>query len=116
MRDAKKIDWKFYLPLSLASTILLGFFCQNLLEIYVLIGVYLVVVINHLLLVKATTRILFTAEGQKTGSTSIVLINLVKLSLLFLALSLGIHFIGDRIIISIINYCFQMVVLAISLK
>jgi hypothetical protein len=116
MCDAKKMNWKYYLPLSLTSTLLLAYFCQTRLELYVLIGVYLVVVVNHILLVKATTKILFAPEGRKGGSTSIVLINLIKISLLFLALSLGIHFIGNRIIISIINYCFQMVVLAVSLK
>jgi hypothetical protein len=61
---------------------------------------------------------LFSEEiriGGKIDKVKVVVFFLLKFILLFAALTLGVHFIGNRIILGLLNYVLQIFVLCISM-
>ena len=71
--------------------------------------------INQLMLCAAVDLITLPTQSDSKSSKMLYLI-LGKLAILFCSLGLGVHFIGDRIIISVFNYIAQIAALGFSLK
>lgn len=119
MHVIKKINLKLFLPVSLGTLLIFSLFCNGLTEILVLIGVHVATLLNLYMLMFVVDRLLLSPEvlaSKNIDKFKVVSYFLLKIFVIFFALSLGVHFIGNRIIIPLINYVIQIFVLGISLK
>jgi len=118
----EKINLPKYIILSLAATLIfLGFSYGDRRLIYVILSVYLATLINQALLVALIWSIIFT-DTPKTRALRIKrLIKITsyllsKVIILVLAIIAGVHFVGDKIIIALLNYIVQIVLLGLCLR
>ncbi len=115
----KRINLRLFLPVSLATLLVFSLFCKGQTEILVLLGVHVATLINLYMLMFVVDRLLLNQEvlaSKNIDKFKVVSYFLLKIFILFFALSLGVHFIGNRIIIALLNYVIQIFVLGISLK
>ena len=106
------MDKRFWV-FSLGVTGGLALLCKNSLEAGVLLGVYLATIGNLLLLKYAVGQLLF---GAKSSRGKVIIAFLGKMLLILGALILGVHFVGDRIVIAILNYIAQIFIFGLCLK
>ena len=105
--------WLFLL-VSFGITFLFVFFTQNIREIAVLFGVNLATLVNIFMIIFVVERLLFDSKSKKTTGL-LAGAFIAKTIILLLAFIVGIHFVGDRVILSVINYAVQILVLSIFL-
>ena len=77
-------------------------------------GVNLATLVNIFLIIFVVERILFDLGGNKSKGL-LAGVFVAKTIILLLAFVVGVHFVGDRIILSVINYAVQILVLSIFL-
>jgi hypothetical protein len=117
MQLKRKINLKVYLPMSMALLILASFFCTGPKEILVVITVFFAVVLNQWMLLTAVDALITSAKGgENSNSSGIIFSFLGKAIILIIAISLGVHIMGNRIIIPILIYIAQIFVLYFSLN
>ena len=105
---------QLFLLISLAVTSLHALFAKGLTEVWVLFGVNFATLLNIFLVIFVVEKLLFDSEGNKTkGMLAAAFV--AKTIILLLAFVVGVHFVGNRIILSVINYGIQIIVLVIFL-
>lgn len=115
LRIAEKINLKLFIPLSLGVTVVTSLFCRGLAEHLTHWGVYLAVLINFYMLRVIVRELIVAGKGQhKPDKFLMFMYTIGKLLVLFGAISLGVLFMGNRIIIPVLNYAFQIFVLCAS--
>ena len=102
-----------FLLISFAVTGLHALFARNGLEIGVLFGINLATLFNIYLIIFIVERLLSDAKGNKKGMLAGIFV--IKTTILLLAFIVGVHFVGDRVILSVINYTIQVFLLSIFL-
>ena len=116
MRIKTKINFKKYFSLAIASTLFCLAFARSKLEILAIIVLFVATCINQLMLLEAVTEMVTPVldQGGVLRKWKIVALFVGKLLLLFSALGFGIHIMGGRVIIPVLNYVVQIFVLGIS--
>jgi hypothetical protein len=109
-----RIIWSRYIPLNLISTLGVSLLARNVTEVMVFFGVAIVTVVNHLMLCRSVELLLYSNE--KENKSKILFYTVGKVLVLVFGLTLGVHFIGSRIILALANYVGQIFALGISLK
>ena len=115
----KRINLKIFLPVSILSTAALLLLSKSNTETLVILGVYLATRLNLFLLLSVIQKIVDVAvatEPVEYSKLNLVLIFIAKMVVIFLALTIGVHFMGKRIIIPLLNYVFQIFVLGVSFR
>jgi magnesium-transporting ATPase (P-type) len=113
----KRINLKRYIPLS-AALLTLGFTtCRNTREMMATGVVFVAVILNQWMLLNSIDAITQRALSKESDKQSNVLINfLFKAIILIVAISFGVHIMGNRIIIPILIYVIQIFVLYFSIR
>lgn len=113
----KRINLKRYIPLS-AALLILGFTtCRNIREMMATSVVFVAVILNQWMLLNSIDAITQKALSKESDKQSNVLINfLFKAIILIVAISFGVHIMGNRIIIPILIYVIQIFVLYFSIR
>ena len=119
MELIKRINLKLFIPLSVISTLLFALFSKSWTEVIVLLSVYAATLVNLYMLMWIIAALILNEEVRLTGKVDVfkvVMFFFLKVFIVFGALSLGVHFIGNKIIIALINYVVQIFVLGISMR
>lgn len=119
MQLTKRINLKLFIPLSLGFTCLALLFAKTSQEALVITGIYFTTLTNLGLLLGVISRIVEIGSSTEPVSYSklnLALVLVGKMAIIFLGLSLGVHFMGKRVIIPLLNYVIQIFVLGVSLK
>lgn len=119
MELIKKIDHKLFWPVSLIVTLAFCFLVQGRTEILVIIGVYTATLISLFLLMYIMHVIIFDQQAlkeRKVDKVKLFLYMMLHILFLFGSIGLGVHFMGNRIIIPVLNYVAQIFVLAFGLR
>jgi hypothetical protein len=119
MQLTKRINLKLFIPLSLSFTCLALLFSRNTLEASVIIGIYIATLINLALLLGVISKIVeigSSTEPVEYSKLNLALVFIGKMGIIFLGLSLGVHFMDKRVIIPLLNYVIQIFVLGVSFK
>ena len=111
---------KINLPLLIGShlliSIVLVFLAKNRLELIVFFSILIATLLNQYLLARGVEK-MFNASKENEKATGMTLVFfLSKFIILFAAMGLGVHFIGNRIIVPILVYIAQLFILLFSLK
>ncbi len=115
LKIATKINLKLFIPLSLAITLGFTFFCRNTHEVVTHWFVYGATLVNFYMLHVVVRELIVAGKGQQRPDKFLMFsYSAAKLLVLFGALSLGVLFMGNRIIIPVLNYAFQIFVLCAS--
>ena len=115
MQLKTKINLKEYVFYSLPSTLICFALCRNLDEILGIIVVYLGTIINQLMLVTGVRELVQPCleVSSKKRIKRIIFLFVGKLVILFGTLSLGVHLMGERVLIALINYVVLIFVLVV---
>lgn len=119
MQKVKKINYKQYFPLTMLTTILCMLFSRHLNDVYGILFVYLSTIINHILLISVLNDIVLPytdSNIEKTDKLSLSFKFIGKVVIIFAGLYLGVLLMGNRVIIPLLNYVFQIFVLIFCLK
>jgi hypothetical protein len=121
VKFTKKINLKKYLLGSVLTTGIALAFARNTTEIVTILVIYLATVINQISLVEVIMELVAerTSDLSRTyrvKKVKVALLFILKLLILFGALSLGIHLMGKRVLIPLLNYVVLIFVLGFSLK
>ncbi len=121
MRIIKKINFKRYFLWSIVPTSICLALSQNITEIVVILTIYIATVINQFFLVEVISEMISekTSNPQikyRVRKLRVVTLFLFKLLIIFAALSLGVHLMGKRVIIPLLNYVVLIFILGLSLK
>ncbi|HLE11950.1 MAG: hypothetical protein A2504_06430 [Bdellovibrionales bacterium RIFOXYD12_FULL_39_22] len=116
MQLKAKINYPKYFILSAPSTAIAMSLAKNSVELAVIMGIYLITIINQLMLVRGTENYLSKISGGPKGNLGILLLIIGKMAVLLFGISLGVHFMGKRVIIPLLNYVILIIVLAYSVK
>ncbi len=119
----KKIKFKIYFPTSVLATGIFMLFAKNSSEIWGIFLVYIATLLNLALLTWAVMELLqpqnFLEDSQdkkiqgRKRTYKIVVAFVIKLAILLGGLSLGVHFMGPRVIIPLLNYVIQIFILVL---
>ena len=115
MRSKTELNLKRYLFFSLPSTAFCVLLCKDWIEVLGVFIVYLGTVINQIMLVASMKELLvplLDTDGRRSNK-KIVLLFVGKLVILFGSLSLGVHLMGKRVLIPLINYVFLIFILVL---
>ncbi len=114
-----KINFKIYLPLSLATIgIVEVFFARSQDEALFFLAVFTGSVINHLLMI-AGLKVVFDLQDKKPETKDILkagILMLGKTFILGIAFYIAIQVIKDRIILALFIYFIQLINLLLSLR
>lgn len=116
-----KINLKLYLGLSTVSTAVACLFAQNFIEILTIFIIAIATVVNQTVLVELVSEMFSTAAqgglsgGPKVDKGRVLMLTLVKMGVMLGAISFGVLFMGNRIIIPVINYVIMIFILAASM-
>ncbi|TDJ05273.1 MAG: hypothetical protein E2O68_06745 [Deltaproteobacteria bacterium] len=121
MKFAKKINLKKYLLSSVLTTGIALAFAQNSTEIIAILVIYLATILNQFILVEVIMEMVSERKNDlsrtyRVNKTKVALLFVLKLLILFGALSLGIHLMGKRVLIPLLNYVVLIFILGLSLK
>ncbi len=112
----KKINLKKYISLSIALLIVGFTTCRNSQEVLATGVVFVSVILNQWMLLNSIDAITQKALSKESDKPSNIVINfLFKAIILIVAISFGVHIMGNRIIIPILIYIVQIFVLYFSL-
>ena len=90
-------------------------FARNLREILVLFGINFATLVNMFLMIFVAEKLLFDSEGSGTKGGMLAGVFVIKTIILLSAFIVGVHFVGNRVILSVINYAVQIIVLVVFL-
>lgn len=116
-----KINLKLYLGLSAVSTGAACLLAQNFIEVLAIIIIAMAAVINQSVLVELVLEMFSTAAqgglsgGPRVDKGRVLMLTLVKMGVILGAISFGVLFMGNRIIIPVINYVIMIFILAASM-
>ncbi|MCO4793102.1 MAG: hypothetical protein KC493_05300 [Bacteriovoracaceae bacterium] len=115
MRIKTKINFKKYFGFTLLTTAFCCFFARDIQDIYGIITVYIAAVLNQFMLIELVLS-LTESEEEMTKKRKWTLLGMAvgKMALLFGGISLGVHFMGNRVIIPLLNYVIQIFLLGVS--
>jgi hypothetical protein len=120
MELRERIDLKLFVNASLVTHLISLIWADGLLELLVLTVVYIGILISFYLLLRLVNNLLKQqlSQSKQIGLNSFSMFQMMfgHLILLILALSIGVHFMGNRIIISLLNYCIQIFILGFALR
>gem|GEM_PF-5064390 len=121
MKFLNKINLKRYLLGSVLTTGVALAFSQNSTEVIAILVIYLATILNQFLLVEVimelvTERASNLSRTYRVNKIKVALLFVLKLLILFGALSLGIHLMGKRVLIPLLNYVVLIFVLGLNLK
>lgn len=120
MHIRTKINYKKYFLLTGGSTVLTMVFARSLDDVYGILIVYAATILNHIMMLRGVrelvTPYLPGNEDIKSDKTMMVLFFVGKLVMLFGGISLGVLFMGNRVIIPVLNYVVQIFLLIYSLS
>ena len=116
MRSLKIINLKKYLALTILSTAVSLFFLNSVNEIIGVLIVFCGTIINQLMLTESVMMVVDLGNGKTVDRFQLVIMFLGKFLVLFGALYLGWHFMGNRVIIPVINYVLHIFFLTLSSK
>jgi len=121
VKFAKKINLKKYLLSSVLTTGIALAFAQNSTEIIAILVIYLATILNQFILVEVIMEMVSERKNDlsrtyRVNKTKVALLFVLKLLILFGALSLGIHLMGKRVLIPLLNYVVLIFILGLSLK
>lgn len=119
MELVKKIDHKLFWPLSLISTMVFCLFGRDFKEIIVIFAVYVATLISLFLLMYIMHSIIFDQEAlqkRRIDKGKLFLYMILHILFLFGSIGLGVHFMGNRIILAVLNYVAQIFVLGFGLR
>ena len=112
-----KINYKKYLILSIIVFLLSAFFLKTSKEYLATFIVFIAALINQLILIEIVFQLLNSRLAEsKVSGLKLAFLFILKIGIIFGALSFGVHLMGNRIIIPVINYCIQIFVLIFSVK
>jgi len=106
-----RINLVRYFLLSIPTTLVALAFARSVNEVLAILVIYLATILNQLLLVEGVFELVGASNKVK-----VVLLFLTKMAILFGALAFGVHLMGKRVIIPLLNYVVIIFVLGISLK
>jgi hypothetical protein len=106
-----RINFGNYFLLSIPTTLVALAFARGVNEVMAILVIYLATILNQLLLVEGVFELVGASNKVK-----VVILFLLKMAILFGALALGVHLMGKRVIIPLLNYVVIIFVLGISLK
>jgi len=115
----KRINLKIFIPTSSITTCALLLFSNSNTETFVILGVYAATLLNLFLLLSVIQKIVeigTATEPVDYSKMKLAFVFIAKMAVIFLALTIGVHFTGKRIIIPLLNYVIQIFVLGVSLK
>ena len=109
------LNVKKYLLYTLPTTTICFLMCQSWSDYLGVLIVYLGTVLNQIMLVASLKALLSPLVGAvvQKSNKKIVLLFVGKLVILFGSLSLGVHLMGKRVIIPLINYVILIFVLVL---
>jgi hypothetical protein len=116
-----KINLRLYLSLSALSTFGACLFAQDFIEALVILIIAGATLINQSILVELVSEMFNTAAqaglsgGAKVDQGRILMLSVVKIGVMLGAISFGVLFMGNRIIIPVINYVIMIFILAASM-
>jgi len=113
MQSAPKINWTKYLIIGAVPYIITAAIFHNSDIAIGLLIVYAGTIANQLLLVRGV-KLILNATGH--NKTEIMIIFLIKMAILFLALSLSVHFMGNKVILPLLFYIAQIFILIFNIK
>jgi hypothetical protein len=116
MRSLKKINLKKYFALTILSTAASLFFLSSIEEVYGVLIVFFGTVVNQLMLIESVMMVVDMGNGKSVDKIQLVTMFFGKFIVLFGALYLGWHFMGNRVIIPVINYVLHIFFLTLSSK
>jgi len=119
MELIKRIDHKLFWPVSLITTLIFCLFGRDQTEILSIIFVYLATLIALFMLMAILHGLIMDPEVKATGKVKKSrLFSYMFLHVIFLfgSIGIGVHFMGNRIIIAVLNYVVQIFVLGIGLR
>ena len=116
MRAIEKINLKKYLVLVSVTTAIALAFSRSYLDVLGVFAVFLGTLGNHYMLVEGVFSVIDMGQGRKVDKTQLLVIFVGKFGVLFGAIYLGWHFMGDRVIIPVLNYVVQIFILVFSFK
>jgi hypothetical protein len=118
MLFAQKINLKKYLILTLLSTVICLYFSKVENDVWGILIVMVFAACSQLALTEAVC--LLTNPGtqisEKKKKKKLFLFLMLKLIFLFAGLGFGVHFMGRRVIIPLLNYILQIAALGASLR
>ncbi len=119
MELIRKIDHKLFWPVSLIVTMVFCLFAKGTTEIIVIFGVYLATLISLFLLMYIMHTIIFDQQAlreRKIDKAKLFLYMMLHVLFLFGSIGLGVHFMGNRIILAVLNYVAQIFVMGFGLR
>lgn len=116
----ERIKYKHYFLLSFISTLLfIVLFSQSAMETYVILGTCVAIHVNNLLLLFFVGQMLdphAVALAAKKESSKKFFLLFTKILILGFSIGVGVHFIGDKIIIPLFNYLVHVFIFIFCLK
>jgi len=118
----KKINLNKYIAISLLCTVALCFFVKGQKQIFGLFLVYLATVLNQFMLVEGVMELTnpkmasLPKDLRKSKNKKIITLFVGKISVLILGITLGVHLMGNKVIIPLLNYVIQIFILVFCLK
>ena len=117
MRISEKINFKKYIGFSLVLLIAGYFLGKSNDELLALAVVFVAACGNQWLLVKSVDEMAQrAASGAPIDERKMFFLMIGKLALIVVALSFGVHIMGNRVIIPVLIYVLQIAVLYLSFK
>ena len=115
MRLKTELNLKRYILFSLPSTVFCVALCRTWVEVLGVSIVYFGTLLNQIMLVASLREMLlpFVETESRKSNKKIVLLFVGKLVILFGSLSLGVHLMGKRVLIPLINYVVLIFVLVL---
>ncbi len=115
MRLKTELNLRRYILFSLPSTALCIALCRTWIDVLAVFIVYFGTVLNQIMLVASLREMLlpFIGTESRKSNKKIVLLFVGKLVILFGSLSLGVHLMGKRVLIPLINYVVLIFVLVL---
>ena len=105
---------QLFLFISLGVTSLHALFAGEMREVWVLFGVNFATLLNMFLIIFVVEKLLFDSKSSKTKGL-LAGVFVAKTIILLLAFMVGVHFVGNKIILAVINYAVQIIILIIFL-
>jgi len=119
MQLIKKIDHKIFWPSSIIVTLTFCLFARGVTEILVILGVYISTLLSLFLLMAILQNLISSssdAHSRNKSKRRMFMYMLLHVLFLFGSIGLGVHFVGNRIILAILNYVGQIFVLGFGLR
>lgn len=117
MELRKKINHKVFITCSLASVIITSLFLKNFNQYIGHATFYVCVLVSFYFLLRAVSSLIVEgAKNQKVNIPTMFKLMFLHLIILIIGLGIGVLFMGNTIIIGLINYIIQIFVLGLSMR